>query len=53
MRTRGSRKAHEEKQKKSFMFLIVFNHVNACASMRSLVEIHNNPFYSAQKQNLS
>ena len=23
------------------MILIVFNHANACASMRSLVEIHN------------
>ena len=24
------------------MFFIVFNHVNACASMYLLVEIHNN-----------
>ena len=24
------------------MFLIVFDHANACASMHSLVEIHNN-----------
>ena len=26
------------------MFLIIFNHVNACTSMRSLVEVHNNCF---------
>ena len=70
MHTRGSRKAHKEKQKKSMlvsdwewlskagrqptlvahleffhdfrMFLIVFDHANACTSMRLLVEIHNN-----------
>ena len=56
MRTKGSRKAHEEKRKKKFvgkrlvahlefcsflLFLIVFNRANACASMHSLVEIHN------------
>ena len=31
-------KKNEEKS----MFLIVFDHVNACASMHSLVKIHNN-----------
>ena len=45
-RTRGSCKAHEENEEKSLflnfpMFLIVFDHANAYASMRLLVEIHN------------
>ena len=40
MRTRGFREAYKQKQRKK-MILIIFDHANACASMRSLVEIHN------------
>ena len=35
--TRDSHKAHA----KIYVFFIVFDHANACTSMRSLVEIHN------------
>ena len=38
-------RAHDEKKylfSHFWMFLIIFDHANACASMRSLVEIHNN-----------
>ena len=32
------------------MFLIVFDHANACASMNSLVEIHNTRIYYSHGQ---
>ena len=43
MRTRGSYKAQEEKYFFNHfqIFLVIFDHANACASMRLLVEIHN------------
>ena len=39
-----AREAHVRRMKKNDdfrMFFIVFNHVNACATMRLLVKIHN------------